>query len=120
MLPLPGHELLYIYAITGITSIISNKWHPTNKDISDDVTTFQDTSLNPPPPLKNEIVVDRLASIPVRSLHEALKKEASELESQIKQLHDSLDTLLRIQQRYVFFSFTENVTRTLEQHRYGT
>jgi predicted nucleic acid-binding Zn-ribbon protein len=62
---------------------------------------FQDASLNPPPPLKSEIVVDRLASIAVRSRYEALKKEASELESQIKQLQDALDTLLRIQQRYV-------------------
>jgi len=62
---------------------------------------FQDASLNPPPPLKNEIVVDRLASIAIRSRYEALKKEASELESQIKQLQDALDTLLRIQQRYV-------------------
>jgi hypothetical protein len=55
--------------------------------------------MNPPPPLKNEIVVDRLASIAIRSRYEALKKEASELESQIKQLQDALDTLLRIQQR---------------------
>jgi hypothetical protein len=73
--------------------------------MSDGVPVFQDTSLNPPPPLKNELVVDRLASIPVRSRYEALKKEATELESQIKQLHDALDTLLRIQQRYVHFSF---------------
>ena len=62
---------------------------------------LQDTSLNPPPPLKNEIVVDRLASIQIRGRYESLKKEASELDSQIKQLHDALDTLLRIQQRYV-------------------
>jgi hypothetical protein len=71
----------------------------------DGVPIFQDTPLNPPPPLKNEIVVERLASIPIRSRYEALKKEATELESQIKQLHDALDTLLRIQQRYVHFSF---------------
>ncbi|XP_021916286.1 uncharacterized protein LOC110828105 isoform X2 [Zootermopsis nevadensis] len=58
-----------------------------------------DSPVNPPPPLKNEVVVDRLASITVRSRYDALKKEASELESQIKQLHDALDTLLRIQQR---------------------
>lgn len=57
--------------------------------------------MNPPPPLKNEVVVDRLASIAIRNRYEALKKEASELESQIKQLQDALDTLLRIQQRYV-------------------
>ena len=47
-----------------------------------------------------------MASIAVRSRYEALKKEASELESQIKQLQDALDTLLRIQQRYVSLSFT--------------
>jgi uncharacterized protein involved in exopolysaccharide biosynthesis len=81
---------------------------------------FQDASLNPPPPLKNEVVVDRLASIAVRSRYDALKKEASELESQIKQLQDALDTLLRIQQRYVSLSFTANVSRSLEQHRGGT
>lgn len=56
-------------------------------------------ALNPPPPLKNEIVVDRLASVAVRGRYEALRKEALELETQIKQLQDALDTLLRIQQR---------------------
>ncbi|CAG2068077.1 unnamed protein product [Timema podura] len=60
-------------------------------------TSLQD--LNPPPPLKNELVVDRLVNLQPRSRFEALKKEALELDTQIKQLQDSLDTLLRIQQR---------------------
>ncbi|GLG98250.1 Uncharacterized protein GBIM_04837, partial [Gryllus bimaculatus] len=58
-----------------------------------------DATANPPPPLKNEIVVDRLASVSARGRYEALRKEASDLEVQIKQLQDALDTLLRIQQR---------------------
>jgi hypothetical protein len=77
---------------------------------------LQDAVLNPPPPLKDEILVDRLASIPVRSRYEALKKEAADLEGQIKQLHDALETLLRIQQRYVFLTFTGNMRRSSEQH----
>ncbi|XP_054275362.1 uncharacterized protein LOC128994676 isoform X6 [Macrosteles quadrilineatus] len=55
--------------------------------------------LNAPAPLKNEVVVDRLASIQVRSRYEALRVEAVELETQIKQLQDALDTMVRIQQR---------------------
>ncbi|KAK7791980.1 hypothetical protein R5R35_007968 [Gryllus longicercus] len=58
-----------------------------------------DATSHPPPPLKNEIVVDRLASVSARGRYEALRKEASDLEVQIKQLQDALDTLLRIQQR---------------------
>lgn len=44
-------------------------------------------------------MVDRLASIQIKPSHEALRKEASELEIQIKQIQDALDTLVRIQQR---------------------
>ncbi|XP_075235389.1 SH3 and cysteine-rich domain-containing protein isoform X1 [Lycorma delicatula] len=54
---------------------------------------------NLPPPLKNEIVIDRLASIQIRQKYESLRIEAMELETQIKQLQDALDTMLRIQQR---------------------
>lgn len=43
--------------------------------------------------------MDRLASIQIKPSHEALKKEAGELEIQIKQIQDALDTLIRIQQR---------------------
>lgn len=54
---------------------------------------------NIPPPLKNELVVDRLAAVQVKPSHDALKKEALDLEVQIKQVQDALDTLVRIQQR---------------------
>lgn len=63
------------------------------------VAMLQETMNPPPPSLKNEIIIDRLATLPVRSKHDALKKEALDLETQIKQLSDALDTLLRIQQR---------------------
>ncbi|XP_049782830.1 uncharacterized protein LOC126184482 [Schistocerca cancellata] len=53
----------------------------------------------PPPLLKNEIIVDRLASVSVRTRLDALRKEAMDLEQQMKQNQDALDTLLRIQQR---------------------
>lgn len=49
--------------------------------------------------MKDELVVDRLASIQVKPSHEALRKESTELEAQIKQTQDALDTLVRIQQR---------------------
>lgn len=54
---------------------------------------------NVPPPLRNELVADRLAAVQVRSKYEALRVEAVELETQIKQLADALDTMVRIQQR---------------------
>lgn len=54
-----------------------------------------------PPPLRNELTIERLASIhPIRPRYDALRKEAGELETQIKQLTDALDTLLRMQQRW--------------------
>uniref|UniRef100_A0A8D8VID2 SH3 and cysteine-rich domain-containing protein 3 n=1 Tax=Cacopsylla melanoneura TaxID=428564 RepID=A0A8D8VID2_9HEMI len=49
--------------------------------------------------LKNELVIDRLASLDVKSRYESLRNESAELEAQIKQLQDALDTLSRIQQR---------------------
>lgn len=49
---------------------------------------------------KNELVTDYMAPGDVREKHDALKAESVKLEAQIKQLQDSLDTLLRIQQRY--------------------
>lgn len=54
---------------------------------------------NIPPPLKDELVIDRLSAVQVRPSHDALRKEANDLDSQIRQIQDSLDTLLRIQQR---------------------
>lgn len=56
---------------------------------------------NIPPPLKDELVIDRLSAVQVRPSHDALRKEANELEGQIRQIQDALDTLIRIQQRSV-------------------
>ncbi|KAJ8976792.1 hypothetical protein NQ317_014135 [Molorchus minor] len=56
---------------------------------------------NIPPPLKNELVIDRLSAVQIKPSHDALKKEALDLEAQIRQIQDALDTLLRIQQRSV-------------------
>lgn len=58
---------------------------------------FQNTML--PPALKNELVLDRLASIQVRAQFEGLRKEGQDLEVQCKQLVDALDALHRMQQR---------------------
>ncbi|XP_034239679.1 uncharacterized protein LOC117644382 isoform X3 [Thrips palmi] len=52
-----------------------------------------------PPALKNELVLDRLASIQVRAQFEGLRKEGQDLDVQCKQLQDALDTLYRMQQR---------------------
>ncbi|XP_065081964.1 uncharacterized protein Stacl isoform X4 [Ochlerotatus camptorhynchus] len=49
--------------------------------------------------LRNELVVDKGASIQVRPSLEALKRESQELEIQIKQLQDSVDALVRSQIR---------------------
>lgn len=44
-------------------------------------------------------MVDRLASVQIKPSLDALKKEATDLELQIKQITDSLDTLQRMQVR---------------------
>lgn len=48
---------------------------------------------------KNELVTDYMSITDIREKHDTLKMEAVKLEAQIKQLQDSLDTLLRFQQR---------------------
>lgn len=72
---------------------------PEGADPDAQMAHLNDVTAHPPPPLKNEIVVDRLASVSARGRYEALRKEAQDLEAQIKQLQDALDTMLRIQQR---------------------
>lgn len=52
-----------------------------------------------PPPLKDELVIDRLSALQVKPSYEALRKEAADLDAQIRQIQDALDTLFRIQQR---------------------
>jgi len=51
------------------------------------------------PVLKDEVVQDRLSAAALKLRHESLKKEMVELESEMRQLQDSLDTLIRMQQR---------------------
>ncbi|XP_055380139.1 uncharacterized protein LOC129611176 [Condylostylus longicornis] len=51
------------------------------------------------PPLKDELVIDRHTSMQLRSTLESLKREAADLEIQIRQLQDSVDTLVRTQMR---------------------
>ncbi|XP_052860404.1 uncharacterized protein LOC128267575 isoform X2 [Anopheles cruzii] len=51
------------------------------------------------PAFKDELVMDRGASIQVRPSLDALRRESQELEIQIKQLQDSVDALVRTQLR---------------------
>ncbi|KAL3268113.1 hypothetical protein HHI36_007240 [Cryptolaemus montrouzieri] len=53
------------------------------------------------PPLRDELVIDRLSAVQLKPSHDALSKEAADLEIQIRQIKDSLDTLVRMQQRSV-------------------
>ncbi|XP_069188579.1 uncharacterized protein Stacl isoform X5 [Procambarus clarkii] len=55
----------------------------------------------PPVPLRNELILDRLAALSSRNRYEALRKEAGDLERQIAQLLEAQDTLVRIQQRSI-------------------
>lgn len=48
---------------------------------------------------KNELFTDHMSIAELREKHDALKMEGLKLEAQIKQNQDSLDTLLRMQQR---------------------
>lgn len=54
--------------------------------------------------LKNELVVDRLANLDVRAGYDTIRAELMDLESQMKQIQDSVETLKRLQQR--FYSLT--------------
>ena len=53
------------------------------------------------PILKDEVIQDRLTLVSLRNRSEGLKKEMAELESDMRQLQDALDTLLRMQTRSV-------------------
>lgn len=62
--------------------------------------------------LRNELVVDRLASLDVRAGYDTIRAELMDLESQMKQIQDSVETLKRLQQRfkqaYKYNIFTNN------------
>uniref|UniRef100_A0A1B0BR69 Uncharacterized protein n=1 Tax=Glossina palpalis gambiensis TaxID=67801 RepID=A0A1B0BR69_9MUSC len=58
-----------------------------------------DTGEEIAPILRNELVFDRHSSLSLRSALESLKREAIDLEMQIRQLQDAVDTLNRTQIR---------------------
>ncbi|XP_071050329.1 guanine nucleotide exchange factor VAV2 isoform X11 [Onthophagus taurus] len=72
---------------------------PSVQDQADDGTELLSDSI--PPPLRDELVIDRLSAVQVRPSFDALKREATDLEVQIRQIQDALDNLLRVQQRSV-------------------
>ena len=49
------------------------------------------------PPLRDELVVDRSSQNIARNRFDSLRKESQDLELQIRQLSDALETLVRIQ-----------------------
>ncbi|KAF0764490.1 Uncharacterized protein FWK35_00016517, partial [Aphis craccivora] len=51
--------------------------------------------------LKNELIVDRLASLDVRAGYDTIRAELMDLESQMKQIQDSVETFKRLQQRFI-------------------
>ena len=51
--------------------------------------------------LKDELYVDRLSGFSFRTKYDLLKKEVTEIESQIRQLNEGLDSLGRLLQRSV-------------------
>lgn len=51
--------------------------------------------------LKDELCFDRLAVFSLRTRYESLKKDVTEIEAQIRQLNEGLETLTRVQQRSV-------------------
>ncbi|XP_077292227.1 uncharacterized protein LOC143915436 isoform X2 [Arctopsyche grandis] len=70
-----------------------------NDNDNENVDAIQ--SDNVPPALKDELVLERLGPMQIRSNYDSLKKEALDLELQIKQLQDSLDNMVRLQQRSI-------------------
>lgn len=61
----------------------------------EDVNEYNDIT----PVLRNELVFERYSSLQLRPALESLKREATDLEIQIRQLQDSVDSLSRTQQR---------------------
>lgn len=51
--------------------------------------------------LKDELVFDRLAGFSLRTKYDSLKKDTAEVEAHVRQLIECLDSLNRLQQRYV-------------------
>jgi len=51
--------------------------------------------------LKNELIIDRLANLDVRAGYDTIRAELMDLESQMKQIQDSVETFKRLQQRFI-------------------
>ncbi|OXA50232.1 hypothetical protein Fcan01_15232 [Folsomia candida] len=51
------------------------------------------------PILKEEVIMERQAAVSARNRLEGLRKEIASMESEMKQLQDSMDTLIRMQER---------------------
>ncbi|CAH1104158.1 unnamed protein product [Psylliodes chrysocephalus] len=75
---------------------------PPPTDVADgDLTDLPTTTDIVPPPLRDELVIDKLSAVQLKPSHDVLHKEAQDLEIQIRQIQDAVDTLLRIQQKSV-------------------
>ncbi|XP_045764857.1 uncharacterized protein LOC123867059 isoform X6 [Maniola jurtina] len=68
-----------------------------------------------PPVLRGEMLLDRMAGGQARLNYEQLRKDAIELELQIKQLQDGLDALARIQARSLESSIYSKVNEIQEE-----
>ncbi|CAL8088942.1 unnamed protein product [Orchesella dallaii] len=60
---------------------------------------YANQDLSHVPVLKDELIMDRLVTNSIRNRIEGLKKEMAELEAETRPIQDSLDTLVRMQQR---------------------
>ncbi|XP_077500248.1 SH3 and cysteine-rich domain-containing protein isoform X4 [Amblyomma americanum] len=73
--------------------------HPFVPPRSDTESVSSGDSQLQQPTLGEQVVVDRLASLSVSSRSESLRQDVAQLEVQVRQLQDTLDALLRMQQR---------------------
>lgn len=69
-----------------------------------------------PIPFRNELIVDRNASIQIRPSVDALKRETIEIESQIKQLQVIIESVfcLFLFNFFLFHTFNEEITHLFE------
>ncbi|CAG9860266.1 unnamed protein product [Phyllotreta striolata] len=87
---------------------------PPPADVADgDIADLQPNE-NIPPPLRDELVVDKLSAVQLKPSHDVLQREAQDLEIQIRQIQDAIETLLRIQQKSVEASLY-NKTNELQE-----
>ncbi|XP_027848777.1 uncharacterized protein LOC114128466 isoform X8 [Aphis gossypii] len=71
--------------------------------------------------LKNELIVDRLASLDVRAGYDTIRAELMDLESQMKQIQDSVETFKRLQQRSLeqsMFSKANELQEDISKKKY--